>query len=102
MKDRWYVGGFPFNFLKCLKVENFLRSLVTVDQFQLDEPIVAGDYFELMAPESDRFFCILFGNLHRKGLLPVKIEQIEIEEVGFFLDALEFKGDFFEIELFVF
>ena len=78
------------------------RGLVAVDEFQLDEPIVTRDYFELMAPESYWFLGILLGNLYWKGLLPVKIEQVEIEEVGFFLDTLEFKGNFLEIHLFIF
>ena len=78
-----------------------LRGLITVDEFQLDEPIVSRENRELVPPEDNRFPDLFFGNQQWKGLLPVKIEQVEIEEEVLFLNTLEFDADLVEFQFLI-
>ena len=55
-----------------------------------------------MPPKGEWLFGLLFGYLHRKGLLSVKIEQVKVEEVILFLNTLEFKADLVDLQFLIF
>ena len=85
--------------MRCSAIASW--GLIAVDEFQLNGSLISREYGELSSSEGDRFFDIFLGHLHRKWLLSVKIEKVQIEKEVLILDTLEFDTDLVEFQFLI-